>query len=231
MTARAAHPQAVIFDLDGTLVDSLGDISTAMNGALGDLGLPGHPPAAYRHFIGDGIEPLAQRALPPERRDAASVGACVAKWRQRYVACLVEQTRPYPGISALLEALVARGLRLAVLSNKADDLTVRIVAALFPATPFAEVRGARDGVPKKPDPSAALAIAETLGVEPACCLYVGDTAIDLETARAASMVPVGVLWGFRPEQLRESGAARLLEQPAALLDCLRGDAESPQEPR
>ncbi|MBK8480716.1 MAG: HAD family hydrolase [Proteobacteria bacterium] len=231
MSARGNHPRAVIFDLDGTLVDSLADISTAMNGALAELGLPVHPAAAYRHFIGDGVEPMALRALPPERRDTASLSACVALWRRRYGDCLLEQTRPYPGVSALIDALSARGLRLAVLSNKADDLTLRIVAALFPGAPFAEVRGAREGVPKKPDPTAALAIAETLGVPPTRCLYVGDTAIDLDTARAARMVPVGVLWGFRPEQLRESNTAQLLEQPAALLNWLPGQAELPEDPR
>ncbi|MBK6847402.1 MAG: HAD family hydrolase [Proteobacteria bacterium] len=220
MSARGPRPSAVIFDLDGTLVDSLADIATAMNAALAELGLRGHAPAAYRDFIGDGVEPMAQRALPPERRDPVSVAACVALWRPRYLAGLVEQTRPYPGISELLAALTARGLRLAVLSNKADDLTARIVAALFPGSPFAEVRGAREGVPKKPDPTAALAIAEALGAAPEGCLYVGDTAIDLETAQAAAMVPVGVLWGFRPEQLRERAPARLLERPPELLNLL-----------
>lgn len=226
MSSSGLRPRAVIFDLDGTLVDSLADIAAAMNAALAELGLPGHAPDAYRDFIGDGVEPMAQRALPPERRDAASVAACVARWRPRYLAGLVEQTRPYPGISELLVALAARNVRLAVLSNKADDLSKRIVTALFPGGPlspggpFAEVWGAREGVPKKPDPTAARAIAQALGTAPEGCLYVGDTAIDLDTAQAAGMVPVGVLWGFRPEQLRERAPAHLLEQPAELLGLL-----------
>ncbi|NTV81379.1 MAG: HAD family hydrolase, partial [Candidatus Aminicenantes bacterium] len=135
--------------------------------------------------------------------------------------CWPDHSRPYPGVIDLLAELARRGVKTAVLSNKSDIYTSRMTDALLPGHRFDSVRGARPGVPLKPDPSPALAIAAELGVRAASCAFVGDTNIDMETARAAAMLPVGALWGFRTaDELRQSGAAVLIATPPDLLDLL-----------
>jgi phosphoglycolate phosphatase len=208
--------RAVVFDLDGTLADSLGDIGGAMNEALADRGLPVHPMEAYRHFVGEGVEQLAARAAP--MLAAPDVARLVVEYRLRYGARIDAETRPYQGITAMLDALTAARFPLAVLSNKREDFTVELVRRLFGRWSFVEVRGERAGVPRKPDPTAALEIVRSLGVAPAECAFVGDTRIDIQTAVAARMLPVGVLWGFRGrEELLAAGAKRLLAHPRELL--------------
>lgn len=198
--------QAALFDLDGTLVDSLGDIADAMNWALAAHGLPAHPEDAYRQFVGEGVVKLVERAVPAAH-GAPLREAVLGAYRDRYAERLLERTRPFPGIPALLEALAQDGLLLGVLSNKPDAPTQRLVAALFPGVPFRAVYGERAGVPRKPDPTAALALAAELGVAPAACAFVGDTPVDMGCARRAGMFALGVSWGFRPEPLlREAGA-------------------------
>lgn len=214
--------RAVLFDLDGTLVDSLEDIADAMNEVLGRLDLPRHPVDAYRYFVGEGMEMLVRRALPPDRRDDAAVAEVVPLTRAAYAARATRKTRPYPGIPELLDALAARGIPVAILTNKPHEPALELVAHLFADRSFAAVLGARSDHPRKPDPAGALAVAEEVGVPPAAWLYLGDTATDMETGRAAGMRPVGVLWGFRPaEELRSAGAAALVAHPLdalALLD-------------
>lgn len=161
---------------------------------------------------------LARRALPEGSRDDATVGDCVARMRVVYGARYQTKTRPYAGIPELLDGLVAKGLRLAVLSNKPHDLTVALVGRLFERWPFAPVFGERAGVPRKPDPAAAVEAAGLLGVAPASILYLGDTPIDMATARAAGMKPVGVSWGFRSEvELRSAGAVAVVASPLDVL--------------
>ena len=206
----------MIFDLDGTLADSLSDIGGAMNEALLARGLSAHPLEAYRQFVGEGVEVLAQRAAPGLA--PAAITGLVDAYRARYAARIDAQTRPYDGVPAMLDALVAARVPLAVLSNKRDDFTLELVRRLFGRWPFADVRGERVGVPRKPDPTAALEIALSFGVPPADCAFVGDTAIDIRTALAAKMIPIGVLWGFRgADELRAAGARRLLSHPRELL--------------
>ncbi len=208
--------RAVIFDLDGTLADSLGDIGGAMNEALVAGGLPAHPLLAYHLFIGEGVDVLARRAAP--MLEELHLKKLVDEYRERYAARIDAATRPYEGVSDMLDGLVAANVPLAVLSNKRDDFTVELVRRRFSRWPFRAVRGERVDVPRKPDPTAALEIASTLGVAPADCAFVGDTAIDMKTARAAGMLPVGVLWGFRGrEELLEAGAKRLIAHPRELL--------------
>jgi phosphoglycolate phosphatase len=210
---------AVIFDLDGTLADTLEDIGAAMNEALRRLGQPTHPPDAYREFVGEGVNKLAQAALPPDQHDL--VARAVSEFRAHYVAHLVDRTRPFPEIPTALDALVERGIKLAVLSNKLDAMTRRIVELCFGRWPFHPVFGEREGVPKKPDPSGALEIASALGVAPPRMAMVGDTAIDIRTARAAGMLAVGVTWGFRPrEEVAEAGADAVVGTPRELLEIL-----------
>lgn len=209
---------AVLFDLDGTLLDTIEDLADSMNAVLARRGHPGHSVDAYRYFVGAGVELLVKRALPPARRDAETIASGVAEMREEYGRRWHAKTRPYEGVPEMLVGLHDRGLPVAVLSNKPDDSTTAAVRYFFPDIPFADIRGAREGVPKKPDPAAALDLAEGLGVAAARVLYVGDTDIDMETAVAAGMEPAGALWGFRDEaELRDHGAAHLVERPLDLL--------------
>ena len=214
--------RAIIFDLDGTLLDTIEDLADSMNAVLGRAGLPAHDVEAYKRFVGDGIEVLVERALPPGMRDARALRAFVAAMREEYGRRWKVKTAAYEGIEELLETLARRGIKLAVLSNKPDDATKQVVEALLPRARFDVVLGARSGVPRKPDPTAALDIARTLGVLPGECLYVGDSATDVQTAAAAGMKPVGVLWGFRgAAELEGAGAKILISRPAEILDILR----------
>ncbi|MFN2425525.1 MAG: HAD family hydrolase [Candidatus Binatia bacterium] len=210
---------AVIFDLDGTLLDSLEDIGESMNFVLKGMGLEEHPLSAYRGFVGDGVTVLAERALPPGKRDRATVTAVVARMRLIYGGRATLKTRPYEGVPALLDELAARGIGLAVLSNKPHDLTVQLVADLLGRWNFAVIFGERASVPRKPDPAAALEIAGLLALPASSIVYVGDTATDMATARAAGMRAVGVTWGFRSEaELRGSGAVRIARRPLDVLE-------------
>ena len=207
--------RAVLFDLDGTLTDTLTDISDAMNRALARNGLPQWDRDAYRYLVGNGARILARRAVRDRQDLMEDVLADYQAW---YEVHNLDTTRPYPGIPELLAALTARGIPCCVLSNKPDADTRRVVRHFFPDIPFAVIRGQLPGVPVKPDPAGALAIAEALGIAPGDFLYLGDTAVDMTCARAAGMVPAGALWGFRDEkELRESGARFLFASPAAML--------------
>lgn len=205
----------VIFDLDGTLVDSLADIGLAMDAALAGFGLPGHSLGAYRLMVGEGAAVLARRASAGVDVDQP---ALLEAYRAAYEARAHRSTLSYPGIDELLGRLAADGVPMAVLSNKPDEFTRSLIDVRFPDIPFVAVAGQRPGVPRKPDPHAALVLASALGVPAARIAFVGDTAVDVETARAAGMIAVGVRWGFRGEdELRAAGAAHLLSHPRDLL--------------
>jgi phosphoglycolate phosphatase len=214
--------QAVLFDLDGTLLDTLEDLADAVNAVLASLGHPVHAVDAYRYFVGDGVETLMRRTLPAgAAADEALVSRAVdlqrAEYRQRWHA----KTRPYPGVPELLSDLERRGVRMAILSNKPDSFVGEMVRYFFPKARFEVARGAGPGVPVKPDPGSALAVAAEMGIAPEGFLYVGDTNTDMRTALAAGMLAVGALWGFRTEaELSESGAARLIARPLELLKLL-----------
>jgi phosphoglycolate phosphatase len=215
------HLRAAVFDLDGTLLNSLGDIALAMNHALAHHGLPTHPLPDYRHFVGEGVRVLVARAVPAGREDQHE--AVLATYRAFYAEHMLDNTRPYPGIPEVLARLEAEGVKLAVLSNKPDGATRRLVAALLPQVPFGAVYGERPGVPRKPDPTAALGVAAELGVAPGDCAFIGDTAVDMGTARAAGMYGVGVTWGFRDvEELQSHGARALAHTADELLRALFG---------
>jgi len=194
-----------------------------MNAVLTARDAPVHATEAYKRFIGDGVEMLVRRALPgpSDLVDDATVKTCVAEMRRHYADRWHRKTRPYPGVEELLDGLVARGLRLAVLSNKPHDFTCRIVERLLHRWRFDPVLGSRPGVPRKPDPTVARAIAEQHGVPAREWLYVGDTPTDMKTARAVGMTAVGVRWGFRgAEELRASGAEHLIASPGELLELI-----------
>lgn len=213
--------RAVLFDLDGTLLDTLEDIAGAANRVLSGRGLPTHPISAYRQFVGEGAGVLFSRALPQTHQDEVLVNACVGEFNEDYGRNYMEASKPYPGIPELLSALAARDLKLAVLSNKPDHITKKCVQMLLPNRDFDVVRGQRDSVPRKPHPRGALDISETLKVAPSDFIYIGDTAIDMKTAVSAGMFPVGVLWGFRTlKELRENGALAIVEDPLEILSLL-----------
>ncbi len=219
---RAKGFQAVIFDLDGTLLDTIQDLADAMNGTLSHFGFSVHELDKYRYFVGDGMEELVRRTLPDTARsDPRLVSSCLEMMRKSYSLNWSVKTRPYPGIPELLDTLGAHGLKMAVLSNKPHDFTEKTVEGLLSAWRFEAVVGARPQVPLKPDPSSALEIANMLQLAPARFLYLGDTATDMKTANAAGMFAVGALWGFRDAmELIAGGAAKLIEKPAELLELL-----------
>ncbi len=213
----------VIFDLDGTLVDTLEDIADAMNRVLAREGAPGHSYDEYRYLIGHGIRNLVTEALPAELRSAERVERCYARMLEDYGAHSLVKTRAYEGVPELVRALRADGVPLSIHSNKADAPTQAIVAALLDPRDFVVVAGARPDAPLKPDPAVALAIAARLGLPPARVAYVGDSLVDMRTGVAAGMVPIGAAWGFRTaEELVESGACAVIDAPLDLL-VLRGE--------
>jgi phosphoglycolate phosphatase len=220
--ARTTTPhRAILFDLDGTLLNTLEDMGNALNRVLSSQGFPPHPIDAYRYFVGDGVVMLVTRALPKDRRDKETLRSCLEAYRADYNRTWNVKTKPYDGIAEMLDALTARGLRVAVLSNKPHEFTRRCVIELLPNWNFDVVFGQRDGVPLKPDPTAALEIAHTLGILPADFLCLGDGAGDMQMAIAAGMFPLGATWGYRTAQeLRASGARVLIERPIEVLGLL-----------
>jgi phosphoglycolate phosphatase len=212
--------RAVLFDLDGTLADTLADLANATNSALAQLGCPTHLLDAYRHKVGDGARELCARALPADKQHL--VDDAVRLMRAHYDTHCFELTRLYEGIPELVSALAECRCKMAVLSNKPDDFSKRMVAHYFKPSPFDAVRGQLPNVPLKPDPTAALQIAAELGLPPAQWLYLGDTNTDMRAACAAGMLPVGALWGFRDrEELVESGAKHVLARPKEVFELLQ----------
>jgi phosphoglycolate phosphatase len=209
----------VIFDLDGTLVDTLEDIADAMDRVLALEGAPGHSYGEYRYLIGRGIRNLVTEALPAELRSAERVERCYTRMLEDYGAHSLLKTRAYEGVPELVRALRADGVPLAVHSNKADTPTQAIVAALLDPRDFVVIAGARPDAPLKPDPAVALEIAGRLGLPPARIVYLGDSLVDMRTATAAGMIAVGAAWGFRtPRELVENGAQVVIDAPLDLLD-------------
>lgn len=229
MTVNKGEPvrvRAVLFDLDGTLLDTLEDLADSVNAVLRRSGFPVHPVEAYRYFVGDGARVLMARVLPEANRDDATIARCLEGFVAEYANHWNIKTRPYPGIDALLDGLDRRGVRKAVLSNKPHDATVRCVRELLIEWEFDVVLGQQEGRPRKPEPEGALLVARELGVQPEEVLYLGDTATDMHTAVAAGMIPVGALWGFRTEdELVGSGARMLAGSPVEVLTLLESETD------
>ncbi len=213
------HYQAVIFDLDGTLLDTLADLADAMNRVLEMQGFPSHPLEAFRYFVGNGARKLVLRALPPERRCDADIDRSLAAFRTEYRQTWNVRTGPYAGVTDMLTALAEKRIPLAVLTNKPQDFAEHCVQEYFTSGVFTEVRGQQEAVPMKPDPAGAYAVARNLGLPPQTCLYLGDSDVDMLTAVNAGMFPVGAAWGFRTEaELEQAGAASIIKHPRKLLD-------------
>ncbi|MFP4053458.1 MAG: HAD family hydrolase [Phycisphaerae bacterium] len=214
--------EAVLFDLDGTLLDTLEDLADSANAALEARGLPTHPLDAYRFFVGDGMRNLVRRTLPAEAAaDEGFVDTVLGEMKHAYSERWDARTRPYDGVPALLDGLAERGVKTCIVSNKPHDFTVLCVERLLPGWRFHAIQGVSDDVPPKPDTTGTLRSARTLGVPPQRFLYLGDTNTDMKTANAAGMFAVGAAWGFRPvEELRENGARAIAARPTDLLEML-----------
>ncbi len=211
----------VIFDLDGTLLDTIGDLAVACNAMLARRGLPEHTYADYCGFVGNGILRLVERALPEELRSADYVAAARADFVAYYTDHIDLHTKPYAGIPELLDALTRKGVRLAVASNKFQQGTEKLIRRFFPEVPFVAVLGQRPGVALKPDPAIVEEILDRAGVSRDRVLYVGDSGIDMLTSAAAGVRSVGVTWGFRSrEELTQAGAGALIDRSEELLDLL-----------
>lgn len=222
--AHRATAFACIFDLDGTLLDSLSGIAWSMNRVLTEQGCPIHTMDAYRNMVGNGVAQMVSRALPDSRRNPLTIEEFVSRYRLKYEEFWPRETRPFPLVPELLDRLSRRGIPCSILSNKTHEVTCRMVSALLPRFPFAEVLGQRNGVPIKPEPSAALSLSRVMNCAPGSILFVGDSAVDMETARNAGMIPIGVRWGMRPSQeLHDSGAHRVIDTPLELLSLIPPD--------
>ena len=214
---NTTQPKAVLFDLDGTLTNTLEDIAAAMNRALRMHGLPEWPTDEYRYLVGNGVKILARRAVRENQERAEAVAADYQAYYEKHN---MVKTGPYPEIPELLRELNRRNIPVCVLSNKPDADTKHVIAHYFPDIAFARVRGQTE-LPIKPDPAGALQIARELGISPECFLYLGDTGVDMQCAVNAGMHPIGVLWGFRTaEELTANGAETLLSGPMALMELL-----------
>jgi phosphoglycolate phosphatase len=218
--------KCIIFDLDGTLANTLGDIAASMNHALETRGLNALDPEAYTKIVGNGLRNLAREALPPSARDAETVDAACRDAMDYYHEHPVDHAKLYPGIAELLTALRGKQdrrarIKTAVLSNKPDPLTHRVIGRLFPPYTFDLVFGERPDVPRKPDPASTWDIITELDASPRETLLVGDSEIDLATASAAECSFLGAAWGFRGRQaLQDAGADRIIDHPGELLELL-----------
>ena len=219
-SARNRAFTQVVFDLDGTLLDTLEDLTDAVNWVCARHGCPTHSREAVRSFVGNGASKLMERALPAVREDPSLFRAVLEEYSRRYQAHSMDKTRPYAGLPEVLRELKARGIPMAVLSNKPDAAAGPLVEHYYPGL-FTLVQGALPEYPTKPDPALLSRLLERLGGTREKTLFVGDSGVDMETARRGGLTGCGVLWGFRDEaELRACGAALLARRPEDLLELL-----------
>lgn len=209
--------KAVIFDLDGTLIDSLQDLADSGNALLQTYGYQTYPVERYRYFVGNGSRKLIERIMPPGTTPE-QIDLALTRYKAIYAERYLNKTRPYAGMTEVLAVLKSRGIKLGVCTNKHVDAASTIVNTLFNEGTFDQLLGDKPGLKRKPDPSGVLQIAASLGVKPEEVAYLGDTMVDMLTAKNAGFYPVGVLWGFRDKaELVENGAQVLLDKPEDLL--------------
>ena len=211
----------VIFDLDGTLLNTIDDLGAATNHALELHSQPTHPIEAYERMVGNGVRNLIERALPPEYANDAYIDRLLVDFKQYYNEHMADATRPYPGIPELLKTLTSRGIAVAVASNKYEGAVQMLVKKYFPDIPFAAVCGQIEGFPTKPDPSIVFRVLTEHPTPKSEVLYVGDSGVDMETARRACVDSVGVTWGFRPRrELVNALACTIVTEPAEILQLI-----------
>ena len=214
MHSSAVTP-SLIFDLDGTLVDSLPGIADSLNRTLEAHDLPQHPLQAVRNFVGNGLRVLIERAAP--EASGERLESIVTAFKKDYAHSWIDGTRPYPAITHLLKEFQRDGYQMAVLSNKTHEFTSNITRELFPLIHFTLVLGQQDGVPHKPHPAGALKIANAMGCNPKQCILIGDSMADAETADNAGMAFIGATWGYQDrQQLMQAGASHFADSPAEL---------------
>lgn len=209
----------VIFDLDGTLLNTISDLGEAANHALSRAGFPTHSLSSYPYFVGNGVRKLLERVAPEDARDDQTIDQLREYFKEYYNLHMADQTLPYPGIIDLLENLADHGIKLAVASNKYDSAVKSLIDHFFPNIEWAAVEGQKPDVPVKPDPSIVFDILSKVPTPKADVLYVGDSGVDIETARRACVTSCGVTWGFRPEsELKKHYAENIVSSPEEILD-------------
>lgn len=213
--------RAILFDLDGTLVDSLADLANAMNFALQRHGFATYDEDEYRMLVGNGVAELVRLALPEQSRDAATMAAVRTHFSEHYSKHYADNTAPYEGILSLLAELKKQKRQLAVISNKPDAFAKEIVRKLFPHDTFGQVIGQSEGIPKKPDPTMARLVMRELGVAESECIFVGDSDVDIVMAHNAGLYAAGCAWGFRGrEELERAGADTIITAPTELIQVI-----------
>lgn len=213
-----------VFDLDGTLADSLRDLAEAVNIGLESFGYPTHRLEEYRYFVGNGAAKLCERALPEDRRSDADVKSLLEKFNEYYGVHCFDHTGPYAGMPETVKRLKAAGVLCAVASNKPDDFSQAVVSRLYGEGLFDLVRGKREGVPAKPAPDMVYAILEELGASLEETVFIGDSCVDVQTARNSGLPCIGCDWGFRGEgELRDNGCEIIAYDPAQLFDLIVND--------
>tara|TARA_R110002110_G_scaffold230492_3_gene446283 strand:- start:260 stop:922 length:663 start_codon:yes stop_codon:yes gene_type:complete len=218
---RTPPIKAVLFDLDGTLLNTLESLAGCFNRVLEAEGYPTHPVSAYRQFIGDGARKCVERCLPAPERTPEVITRILDRQQADYAKSWQQDVSLYPGMQSLLTSLRERGVPMAVLSNKDHQFVVDCVGYFFPAGTFSVVQGFDHDIPHKPDPAGARQLTRLLGEAPEHCTLIGDTAVDVQTAKNAGLTSIGVLWGFRDEQeLASAGADYIVHKPEQLLDIL-----------
>ena len=214
--------QLVIIDLDGTLLNTIADLGAATNYALRVSGYPEHNIASYPMLVGNGVTRLIERALPEDERSPEKVAELRAKFREYYDQHLADATQPYPGIHGMLRELTDMDVKLAVASNKYHEAVETLIARFFPDIPWSAVEGNKEGVPVKPDPSIVFDILGKVPTRKTKVLYVGDSGVDMETARRACVDSCGVTWGFRPlKELRDNHADNIVDDPAEIIKIVK----------
>ena len=209
----------VIFDLAGTLRNTIDDLAQATNYALRELGFPQHGLWIYPNMVGNGVGRLMERALPDDARSEKNVKDMLAVFKSYYDEHCCDATKPYPGISEMLEEFTSRGVNLAVTSNKYQEAVTKIIGHYFPTANFKAVLGNEEGIPRKPDPSIVFKALSMCPTPKAEVLYVGDSGVDMETARRACVESVGVSWGFRKiHELKEAYADHIVSTPSQILE-------------
>ncbi|PKQ63052.1 HAD family hydrolase [Labilibaculum filiforme] len=211
--------KGVIFDLDGTLANSIEDIADSMNIVLTEKGFPTHDYDTYKTFVGNGLKSLVENSLPNSANNETTLEACFKRMMSVYDDNCIVKTCLYPGIAELLTELQKRDIKIGVFSNKANELTQKVAKVLLADWPIEMVIGAGGDIPKKPNPKGAILISTKMRISPEELIYVGDSGIDMQTAENSGMYAAGVLWGFRDmEELLENGANVLVENPMDLLE-------------
>ncbi len=211
-------PKVIVFDLDGTLLDTLEDLADAGNEVLRKCGYPEHPKGKYNFFVGDGMRTLVDR-ITPDNISAVELDKCCDLFKQTYSCCWHNKTVLYDGISKMLAELKKLGVKLAILSNKPHAFTTICVEHYFSENTFDLVLGQRDDVKKKPDPAGAFEISRIMNVRPEDCMYIGDTAVDMQTGKTAGMFTIGVLWGFRDfDELQANNADLIVKYPMEIVE-------------